>query len=506
MKIHIAPPEVNGDTVRFRWDQSGPNPFQAENGFFFRYEDLDLDQFSPDLWTEIFLGLQLKVFAAYDEPIELEFARPVPRPTAEYWLAFHRAGNVTISPIAEVASYDPWVAAPGPRDDRPRFSRAVFFGGGKDSMLAASLLAEIHGVDRVLLVQFVHPMLPGEGRAQRLERRMDELILQPARDALGFATRRVWTDYQAHFLPAGNLARPHVELFTVGALPALLAAGVTMCVFSYSLTAYFTRRLADGTVHFHYASSRPEVLATQTAHYNAALGVDLTVADVIFPLNAFQTFTMLRQRYDAAFRAIIMCMRAGVGERWCYGCTKCGYYAILSLACGWVDPHFDYEHFFSRSAFINRIVDYAESGVELTDLGIAPWRKFVSSSMQFFPFCHAASQISLDLAASILSPDAFGHFLLLKSLFGGRAFPAVEVIPRQAFDLGRHEDAGQIALLAAQHFPIVTGVPMPRQVGNEPVQYLISPVYPAPTATVPHIQAFLKAARTMAVSGTDGGN
>jgi hypothetical protein len=498
MKARIALPEVQGDRVTFRWEQSARNPFQRENTFFFRYEGLDLSRFSPDLLIEIFLGLQLKVFAAYDEPVELEFARPVPRPSAEFWLAFHDAHRVTISPLADVASYDPW--ATSPPADHPHYARAVFFGGGKDSMLAASLLAEIHGVDRVLLVQFVHPMLPGEGRAQRLERRMEELILQPAREALGFATRRVWTDYQAQFLPAGIQTRPHVELFTAGALPTLLAAGVAMCVFSYSLTAYFTRRLADGTTHFPDASSRPEVLTTQTAHYKVALGADLTVADVIFPLNAFQTFTMLQQRYDAAFQAIIMCMRAGVGERWCYGCTKCSFYAILSLACGWINPDFDYERFFTQSPFIKQLVTYAESGVELTDLGIAPWQPFVSSSMQFFPFCHAASQISLDLVASLLSPDAFANFLLLKSLFGGRAFPTVEMIPQQAVDLGHHDDSSQIAMLAAQHFPIVAGVPMPQRVGNEEVQYLISPVYPARTATVPHVQAFQQRERMLMAS------
>jgi hypothetical protein len=281
----------------------------------------------------------------------------------------------------------------------------------------------------------------------------------------------------------------------------MLAAGVTMCTFSYSITAYFTRRLADGTLSFHYASSRPEVLATQTAHYKTALSTDLTVTDVNFPVNAYQTFKMLHARYLPAFQRIIMCMRAKVDERWCYGCTKCGFYAISSLGCGWIDPHFDYERFFTQSPYIERIVDYAGSGVELTELGIAPWQKFVSSSMQFFPFCQAASRISLDLVAPILSPAAFANLLLVKALFGGRAFPTVEMIPRQAFELADHKDAGRIAQLTTDHFPIVDDVPMPMQVGNEAVEYLISPVYPARTASLPHVQAFLHAKRTPLVSG-----
>jgi hypothetical protein len=108
VRVRVDHPAVAGDTVVFRWSQTEPNPFQEANEFFFRYEGLDLSAFSPLLLYEVFLGLQLKVFAAYGKPIELVFPEPVPRSTAAYWTAFHDADPVSIEPIAEAVSYDPW--------------------------------------------------------------------------------------------------------------------------------------------------------------------------------------------------------------------------------------------------------------------------------------------------------------------------------------------------------------------------------------------------------------
>jgi hypothetical protein len=78
MRVEVEPPSISGETVVFRWTQTEPNPFQHENAFSFRYEGIDLTRFSPLLFYEIFLGLQLKVFAAYRIPIDVVFPEPSP--------------------------------------------------------------------------------------------------------------------------------------------------------------------------------------------------------------------------------------------------------------------------------------------------------------------------------------------------------------------------------------------------------------------------------------------
>lgn len=175
-------PCVADDTVVFRWTQSEPNPYQQTNEFFLRYEGVDLDDFSPLLLLEIFLGLQLGVFAVDERPVEVVLPLPVPRPTVDFWRAYHDAAFVSVGPVTEAAGYSPWRNDPITVGDRR--SVAVFFGGGKDSTLTACLVSELLGRDDVLVIQYVVPSHPGPDIAARVERRQDALMLRPVRERL----------------------------------------------------------------------------------------------------------------------------------------------------------------------------------------------------------------------------------------------------------------------------------------------------------------------------------
>jgi hypothetical protein len=192
MRVWVERPSVVAETVVFRWRQSEENPFQQVNEFSFRYEGLNLAAFSRELFIEVFLGLQLGVLTAYRKPVAVTFADAVPRASADYWTIYHRAELVTIDPLAGVDEYSPWAITTSPSDSGP--ANAVFFGGGKDSTLAACLLAETYGAEEVLLVQFVDPMRVNPSLTARIARRQESLMLRPAREGLGVKTQRVWTD------------------------------------------------------------------------------------------------------------------------------------------------------------------------------------------------------------------------------------------------------------------------------------------------------------------------
>src|SRR5436190_21492082 len=106
--VHVGPLDRDGDTVRFHWRCSIANPFQHTNGFFFRYEGIDLATFSDELLFEIFLGLQLRVFAALGDDVHVEFPIPLPRSTVDFWRAFHNADHVAIGAIDAVVRYSTW--------------------------------------------------------------------------------------------------------------------------------------------------------------------------------------------------------------------------------------------------------------------------------------------------------------------------------------------------------------------------------------------------------------
>lgn len=103
-------------------------------------------------------------------------------------------------------------------------------------MANAALLGQLHGADQTLLVQYIGPLRQSERLARDMERRQERLMLAPARERLGFATQIVRTDYQAIFRPEGYRARPHVELYTAGALPVLIAREVQISSFGNART------------------------------------------------------------------------------------------------------------------------------------------------------------------------------------------------------------------------------------------------------------------------------
>ena len=69
MHVRVERPRIDGETVHFAWSQDAENPFQVRNAFSLRYEGIDLCQFSSPLFIEVFLSLQLRVFAAFGQAV-----------------------------------------------------------------------------------------------------------------------------------------------------------------------------------------------------------------------------------------------------------------------------------------------------------------------------------------------------------------------------------------------------------------------------------------------------
>jgi hypothetical protein len=486
MKVDVARPEVAGETVVFRWTQSKPNPFQRQNAFFFRYEGIDLAAYSSWLFYEIFVALQLKVLKAYGEPVEVCFPEPLARASVEFWRAFHDAELVTIGPLVDSVDVMPRRAPI--RQSLAERPYAVFFGGGKDSTLTAELLAELHGGEQVLLVQFVGPLNSTRELERRLTLRQEAQMLGPARRRLGAATQRVWTDYQAQFRSAANHARPHVELYTAGALPALLAWGVELATFSYAWTEYALTRRRDGTPRFRFAGSRPESLADQSRHYRRAFGLNLVVTNLGMMFSGLAAYRLLAERYPVAALQIVPCTIGGIGERWCYDCKKCGNFALIGLAGGIADPTFDYDRFFAQSRFVRGLVAYAESGVERSFYGNAPWTSKLTAPVGYASFCQAIATLPLAAVVDRLGPRALANLLVVQALFGNREFPGMGMLPAKTIGLLGHETARRAACIGAEHLTVVDDLPMPHLAGNAEIEWDFAVPMSTRTGRLPHLR------------------
>jgi len=197
---------------------------------------------------------------------------------------------------------------------------------------------------------------------------------------------------------------------------------------------------------------------------------------------------MLAERYPDAHAGIVMCVAGGSNERWCYQCPKCAEYAYFTLACGIVDPRFDYDRLFAKSRHIRAITGYIESGAELTELGNARWQPGFGSPTNFLVDCHAIAKVSPALIVGELGPAALGNLLTLQAAYGNRTFPTYESLPARAVDLLGHETARRIAGIAAHHLDVVDPLPGPFRSGNEEVEYDFGVRMPTKTGLLDHIR------------------
>jgi len=487
MEVRVEPPRIQGDTVTFSWSQTEGNPYQEENAFFFRYEGLDLQSFSTELFYEIFLALQLRVFSAYDCSVEIHFPTPVPAFGAAFWTAYHDATNISIHPISNQGAYNPWSSEPI-LVDQPKKS-AVFFGGGKDSILATCLLAEIQGQNEVVLIQFVGPLRNDPQQTAALEARQHRLLLEPARRVLGVATQRGWTDYQANFREAGFPFRPHLEFYCAGALPAMLAWGVDYCTFTANWTIMSTDVRNTGARVHRYMQSRPNTIVAQSRHYEATLGRRLEVGNILLPFHALAAHWMLAERYPEVYDQIVSCTLGGPNKRWCLTCKKCGLFAFSSLAIGRLAADFDYDTFLTNSSFINKALAHAQSGVEPNHLGNVTWiPSFFTGIRSFILGCHMIARIEIDELPITLSEPAMANLAMLQAMYGNHRYPDYETVPRMMVELLGPELGPQVSAIVAEHFEIVDFLPGPNYAGNRPTEYHFDVPLPAAIAALDHLR------------------
>ena len=486
MKVEIPAPRIEGDRVRLAWTQSEANPFQLANEFCFRFEGIDLSRYSNAVFDEMFLALQLKVFGAFDEPVELMFSEPVSEWSFDYWRAYHGANNVTASPL--LAGPRSPLRETGTLESRPG-TVAIFYGGGKDSLAAACLFSELYGSENVVLIQCVGPIRPRRELALRLELRQEGLMLKPARERMGVSSQRSWTDYQAIFLRSADAQRPEIELYTAGALPALLEWRAPLANFSYEWPDFPVVRQPDGSVKFLMENSRPEVLKTLQTHYRRVFDLDLTVTNINSLLSPWTGYLLVAKRYPRAIEFMTSCTLGEIDQRWCYDCRKCVMHALYSLCSGTIDPHFDYNRLFDQARYLRRIVEYAESGVELSAEGNVPYSELLGIPTGFQNLCHVVAGAKTHLIDDQLGDNALANLTTLRAMFGNRALPHLDEMPRCVVPRLGFSDAEQIASMIGDHIETVEEISAPLSVGNEPAEFGLNQIMPTKMSELSHIRA-----------------
>jgi hypothetical protein len=458
MKVWVETPVIDGDRVHFSWRQSEPNPFQRANEFSFRYEGIELDAYSPQLFLEMFLALQLKVFARNESPVSVELPGAIGAKSAAFWQAFHDGEHIQLGPLTDIESYEPLITPSG----RPAKQAAVFYGGGMDSVLATGWLTELLGDDNVLLIQYISPFNPAPGKLAFHERRQRTLMLDPIQRLRQVSVQRVFTDFLSNFTKEGLEKPPHRELYTAGALPALVAYDVSTSTLGDVRTDFAIVVDEDGTRDYHFAESRPERLEAQSRHYQRVLGFNHRLGDLNFPFSVSQNHHLLIARYPELLPAAVSCMTGTSKERFCHRCYKCFKSALFGLSGGHLYPEMNYDRILSENQWVLRIVAYANSGVELNFYGNAIWSEGLTETPNAYQsMCHSLATIDPDMIVGAIGLQARANLYTMMALFGNTKFPNQEVVAQEILDFVGGDLIHEVGRMAAEHYQLVDRLPAP---------------------------------------------
>lgn len=453
--IRLEMPSVDGERVTYRWSEPDASRWQKVSSFQLVYPGVPVRAFSMELLVEIFMSLQWRVFALNEGPVRVELPVTMPRASLAWWQGFHETPQVDAAPVADIR-YSAWAKKPLIQEERPV---AAFFGAGKDSTLARSVLAEVYGDDAVLLLQMVHPFVRDHARNDKLRLRQRRLMIDPVLAGTRLAAAMVETDYMSNFTAAGMAARPHTNLYTMGSLPALLANGVRMASMSNERSAYWCRRNPSGTpAAVGYAKSRPEVYAALGAHLAQVSDVAIEFGNTHYPISEVLSYKILLERYPASFDRIVMCVVADEEHRWCMGCKKCAQYVHFGLMFGRRHADVDYERFWDKSKYIQKALALAEaSGSRDPASGNLPWHKDISHSYHIPSFCHTMARLRADDPRRLV--PAAGRAVLdrLAAAWGNRTYDQVEWVSSDAVALVDTPMVRAVSAIYGQHAPVQSG-------------------------------------------------
>jgi len=453
LRVTVQPPAVSGDTVMFAWEQSTANPHQPRDRWSMRYDGLDLAGFAPELLLEVFLALQLKVWAAHPGEVEIRLPFAVPAWTVAFWRDYHRASNLRVEPLAENRAQDPWPG--GASGLHPHYEHIVFFGGGKDSGAAAGLLNEIGGPGSTLLLSHTASTDPRPAMQEAARRRIVEFIQQPVAAATGMPTATFWTDYLANWRRNSDPPLPFLEVFHAGTLPLLVAHGARLTSVGHPRDDFYVLAPADTSPIPHRWSGRPETLAAISAHYRRAWDIDVQPTSIVYPISYNAEYHLLAARYPALYQSLVSC--GSPNAVWCYACRKCLRHALATLSTGMADPRFDYSMMF-RSHFLARLM------TAIRQHDVRQERYLVHPNM-----ANGASSLSermSELASTppealrtILAPDARAVWQALRDHYDGPFIPESMMIPLAGIAGLPTAYHAPITNILGQHFAIVDDIP-----------------------------------------------
>ncbi|MDK9687560.1 hypothetical protein [Halomonas sp. LC1] len=315
-------------------------------------------------------------------------------------------------------------------------SYALFYGGGKDSLLSAAVLQDAYGASNVTLLRLVWDQDENNFQKKR------EIIDEPMQFMLnkGFKIEYVESNFHSIVKDRSIGKIPNIALY-----PGLMAPLIAKRKFEQLSHGY-------DVAHFHepinvkrsvpFKLVRPENLKILQFALTELVGSKVSFRNINYGFNAGVAFKFLAKSYSEYLPNIYMCER--LSGKWCIKCRKCFLYALSCLAYK-VDADFNLGYFFQNSSYIKELMKdvdeaYSEGFDQINYVYKFAYPTHLCSTVQI------SHDIDLNYARKILwhkkYPDAFVNLIKIIEPFKNFSFTDYDAFWLRAFEKDLQEFGG----------------------------------------------------------------
>ena len=340
-KIELFAPEIEGQTVTFRWGVSPATSLYTRSSFQLTFpSSLDLWRVPGRLWWDILL-ICLHQHWLLLRPCHIQLPLELSDPERSFWLQLLQIAADTLETTrAEMRRAQPLgidivcggLKVPHSKIEGEGYGTA--FSSGKDSLLQAALLFEL--TERPLLVTTTSPLPPlADHKTTRrreiftaIRKRRDTLFVEVISDF-----RSIWNNGFAHQNGYAIAVNELTDTFLY--MSSLLAAGAALGrtrLFLASEAEVQENAEVDGKIiqhpHYMYSAATQRALARYLEPYGLRFG------SLIWPLYSVQVQQLLWARYGDLSDLQYSCWRVEEGQATCSRCEQCMRIAMTALVAG----------------------------------------------------------------------------------------------------------------------------------------------------------------------------
>lgn len=311
---------------------------------------------------------------------------------------------------------------------------ALFYGGGKDSLLSAAIHEDIYGAENVTLLRLVW-----DEKLGNLEKKREIISTSLSFMAnRGFKFEYVESNFHTIIVDRSIGKIPNIALYPGLMAPLIARKGFKQLSHGYDVGHFHMPANANREMPFKVV--RPEnlkILANGLSHVTAQ---PVIFTNFNYGLNAGVAFKYLAKAYPEYLPNIYMCER--LSGKWCLKCRKCFLYALACLAYK-CESDFNLGYFFHNSQYVKDLV--AEIDKSFNEQAIYP--NYVYKFAYPTHLCstvQVAHDIDLNYARDRLwhrkYPEAFLNLVKIIEPYKNMSFPDYDAFWLRAYE----EDAREL--------------------------------------------------------------